>query len=101
MEVSLCFCHSPTTTAQIICTLGAVYISTEDAFPSKRLYQMANVFSEHHPCNVLTTKQLTDNIFIEHTGTVVCTVINYFITILVFPPSQPLVCYWSISFLHY
>ena len=53
-----------------IYTLGALYISTEDAFPSKRLCQLASVFNEHHS-SILTAKQLTDNIFIEHTGTVV------------------------------
>lgn len=51
--------------------LGAVYISTEDAFPSKRLCQLAGIFSKHHPGCTLTTKHLTDNIFIEHAGTVV------------------------------
>ena len=50
--------------------VGAVYISTEDAFPSKRLCQLANVFGQHHS-TILTAKQLTDNIFIEHIGTVV------------------------------
>ena len=53
----------------ILHTLGAVYINTEDAFPSKRLCQLAGVFSEQHSSN--TAKKLTDNIFIEHTGTVV------------------------------
>lgn len=68
MEVSNV--DTPLLLGHTIHVLGAVYISTEDAFPSKRLYQLAGVFNECHH-STLTTKQLTDNIFIEHSGTVV------------------------------
>lgn len=40
---------------------GAVFICTEDAFPSKRLFQMADVFTKRYG-----NKSYLDNIFIEH-----------------------------------
>lgn len=40
---------------------AAVFICTEDAFPSKRLFQMANVFTKRYG-----DKHFLDNIFIEH-----------------------------------
>lgn len=40
---------------------GAVFICTEDAFPSKRLFQMADVFTKRYG-----NKNYLDNIFIEH-----------------------------------
>jgi len=42
---------------------GAVYISTEDVFPSKRLHQLTQSFAEGEA-------SLTDNIFIEHAADV-------------------------------
>ena len=43
---------------------GAVYISTEDVFPSKRLHQLTQSFAKGDA-------SLTDNIFIEHAADVV------------------------------
>lgn len=43
---------------------GAVYISTEDVFPSKRLHQLTQSFAKGEA-------SLTDNIFIEHAADVV------------------------------
>lgn len=43
---------------------GAVYISTEDVFPSKRLHQLTQSFARGDA-------NLTDNIFIEHAADVV------------------------------
>lgn len=40
---------------------GAVFICTEDAFPSKRLFQLADVFTKRYG-----NKNYLDNIFIEH-----------------------------------
>lgn len=42
---------------------GAVYISTEDVFPSKRLHQLTHSFAKGEA-------SLTDNIFIEHAADV-------------------------------
>lgn len=53
-------------TSVITCSFltGAVYISTEDVFPSKRLHQLTQSFAEGEA-------SLTDNIFIEHAADVV------------------------------
>ena len=50
---------------------GAVYICTEDVFPTRRLQQLTESFSKEHSCNDLTAKHLSDNIFVEHVATVV------------------------------
>ena len=48
---------------------GAVYVSTEDVFPSKRLCQLAEQFTSrtHHS----SIKHFTDKVFIEHAASVV------------------------------
>lgn len=53
-------------TSVIACSFltGAVYISTEDVFPSKRLHQLTQSFAKGEA-------SLTDNIFIEHAADVV------------------------------
>ena len=53
-----------------MCT-GAVYICTEDAFPNKRLRQLAECFSQRHQDLRLGSRQLSDNIFVEHAATTV------------------------------
>ena len=50
------------------CSTGAVYICTEDVFPTKRLQQLIEVFSQKHR---LATQYLSDNIFVEHVATIV------------------------------
>ncbi|XP_053553374.1 DNA repair protein XRCC3 [Bombina bombina] len=50
---------------------GAVYICTEDAFPSKRLHQL--IYCQHKlrtdvPADVMKKIRFGDNIFIEHTA---------------------------------
>ena len=52
-------------------TTGAVYICTEDSFPNKRLQQMAEAFARKHRDLGLRTKQLSDNIYVEHAATIV------------------------------
>jgi len=47
---------------------GALYISTEDAFPTKRLYQMAQYFNKQHATASACPSNLTDRIYIEHCG---------------------------------
>lgn len=37
---------------------GAIYICTEDLFPSKRLYQLATCFSDYNT--------IMNNVFLEH-----------------------------------
>ena len=49
---------------------GAVYVCTEDAFPTKRLQQLVEVFTARPGCS-RTIQQLTDAIFIEHCATTV------------------------------
>lgn len=44
---------------------GAVFICTEDAFPSNRLYQVAATFSERFG-SIAQCSDLLDNIYIEH-----------------------------------
>lgn len=48
---------------------GAVYISTEDVFPSKRLHQLTQSFAKGQAFH--SAASLTDNIFIEHAADVV------------------------------
>lgn len=48
---------------------GAVYVCTEDAFPTKRLQQLVQTFSCHE--SSLSYQQLTDSIFVEHCATTV------------------------------
>ena len=50
---------------------GVVYVCTESAFPHKRLQQLAHSFSQKHSDLGLSPTQLSDNIFVEHTPTVV------------------------------
>ena len=50
---------------------GAVYISTEDAFPSKRWQQLASSFASRHSHLGLTLEKLSNNLYIEHAATVV------------------------------
>ncbi|XP_070571103.1 DNA repair protein XRCC3-like [Ptychodera flava] len=45
---------------------GAVYICTEDVFPSKRLHQMIQHFEKKLDSNVTKNPRLGDHIFIEH-----------------------------------
>ena len=53
-------------------TIGAVYISTEDVFPSKRLHQLTQCFTKSQVLHPLSCKlNLNDNIFIEHAADVV------------------------------
>jgi len=52
----------------IFLSLGAVYMCTEDTFPHKRLKQLAEGFArQHHK----TPQELSDNIFVEHSATIV------------------------------
>ena len=50
---------------------GAVYISTEDVFPSKRLHQLIPHFTKKHKPDVARQLNLGDNIFIEHAADLV------------------------------
>ena len=51
---------------------GALYICTEDVFPTKRLHQIAAQFQNAHSAS--TGKiQFMDNIFIEHAADLVST----------------------------
>ena len=53
-------------------TIGAVYISTEDVFPSKRLHQLTQCFTKSQVLHPSSCKlNLSDNIFIEHAADVV------------------------------
>ena len=45
---------------------GTMYICTEDAFPSKRLYQMIQNFTQRHGNQLCTSGNLGDKIYIEH-----------------------------------
>lgn len=50
---------------------GAVYISTEDVFPSKRLHQLTQCFNKSQVLHPSSCKlNLNDNIFIEHAADV-------------------------------
>lgn len=49
---------------------GAVYVCTEDAFPNKRLLQLSESFAARHSHIGLTTRRITDNIYIEHAATI-------------------------------
>ncbi|XP_032228667.2 DNA repair protein XRCC3 isoform X1 [Nematostella vectensis] len=49
---------------------GALYISTEDVFPSKRLHQLIPNFLQALPTQVAAQLKLGDNIFIEHASDV-------------------------------
>ena len=51
--------------------VGAVYICTEDAFPNKRLHQLAEEFAKSHYSLGYSTRQLSDGIFVEHAATIV------------------------------
>lgn len=44
---------------------GAVFICTEDAFPAKRLHQMASAFSQRFG-SIAETVDFLNNIYIEH-----------------------------------
>ena len=48
----------------------AVFVSTEDAFPTKRLQQLVERFDAAR--GLLSHQQLTDGIFVEHSATTVC-----------------------------
>ena len=52
-------------------TSGAVYISTEDAFPNKRIQQLTEAFAKKHKELGLSAQQLSDNIYVEHAATIV------------------------------
>ena len=54
--------------------LGAVYVCTEDAFPNKRLRQLAEVFAKNHGDLGYTARRLSDGIFVEHAATIVSAV---------------------------
>ncbi|XP_033096535.1 DNA repair protein XRCC3-like isoform X2 [Anneissia japonica] len=45
---------------------GAVYICTEDAFPSKRLHQMIQMFNEKIGSEMASKLKLGDHIYVEH-----------------------------------
>ena len=66
---------------------------TEDAFPAKRLQEMAESFSERQSDMKYNTKQLTDAIFIEHSATIVSLFhhsLNFPFSATNFPyPAQP------------
>jgi len=49
---------------------GAVYISTEDVFPSKRLHQLTQYFVKNHASHSAAKLNFGDNIFIEHAADV-------------------------------
>ena len=62
--------------------LGAVYVCTEDAFPNKRLHQLAKAFAENHGCLGYSARRLSDGIFVEHAATIVsCTIITFYIVL--------------------
>ena len=44
---------------------------TEDAFPNKRLQQLAEAFAENHGYLGYTARRLSDGIFVEHAATIV------------------------------
>ena len=48
-----------------------MYISTEDAFPNKRLKQLTEAFAQKHKELGLSAQQLSDNIYVEHAATIV------------------------------
>ena len=58
---------------------GAVYICTQDVFPTKRLRQLTQYFSQRHTHShpSLTAQHLSDNIFVEHVATIVSSRILY------------------------
>ena len=71
MIIFHCYNSSLPITASLF-TIGAVYISTEDVFPSKRLHQLTQCFTKSqvlHPSSCRLN--LNDNIFIEHAADVV------------------------------
>lgn len=49
----------------------AVYICTEDAFPNRRLYQLAEMFCRNHLDLGHSSKFYTDRIFVTHCSTAV------------------------------
>lgn len=49
---------------------GAVYISTEDVFPSKRLHQLMQNFVKNHTITSTAKISPSDHIFIEHAADV-------------------------------
>ncbi len=61
----------PPPTLFLLACLGAVYICTEDAFPSKRWHQLAISFASKYNRLHLTANKLSDNLYIEHAATVV------------------------------
>lgn len=50
---------------------GAVYISTEDVFPSKRLHQLTQYFVKNQTNLLNSSINPSDNVFIEHAADVV------------------------------
>jgi len=57
--------------------VGAVYISTEDVFPSKRLHQLTQCFAKNQASHPSAVKiNFSDNVFIEHAADVVSPKIN-------------------------
>ena len=60
---------------------GAVYISTEDVFPNKRLQQLTELFVRKHRELGLSTQQLSDNIYVEHAATIVRELISSYIPV--------------------
>jgi len=69
-------------------TAGAVYISTEDAFPHKRLQQLTEAFARKHKELGLSAQHLSDNIYVEHAATIVRAsyYFLFFHTPLLYPP---------------
>lgn len=57
--------------------IGAVYVSTEDAFPNKRWQQLATQFASKHGHLNLTVEKLSNSLFIEHAATVVSSVLSW------------------------
>jgi len=55
---------------------GAVYISTEDAFPSKRWKQLASCFTHRYQDLGWSVEKLSDSLYIEHAATIVRFVIT-------------------------
>ena len=67
-----------------------MYISTEDAFPNKRLQQLTEAFAQKHKELGLSAQQLSDNIYVEHAATIVRVSFKFLALPLTLPFSPPL-----------
>ena len=63
--------HVHTPSPFLSLSAGAVYICTEDAFPNKRLHQLAEAFARKHKELGHTARSLSDSIFVEHAANIV------------------------------